>query len=196
MLFRSQQRANTRAYLAYMWAHPGKNLIFMGTEFAQGAEWDHETGPQWWVLDPTWPAEADHRGVQDLTRDLNRRYTRTPALWQRDNDPAGFAWIDGGATEDNVFSFVRYDATGQPLVSITNLSPVVRTEYRVGLPTVHADVRDSVWLEVLNTDAVAYGGSGVGNPDPVKADATSWNGRDTSAELTLPPLATIWLALA
>ncbi len=191
-----QQRANTRAYLGYMWAHPGKNLIFMGTEFAQGAEWDHDTGPQWWVLADDWPAAADHRGVQDLVRDLNRRYTGTPALWRRDNHPSGFSWIDGGAAEDNVFSFVRFDDTGQPLVSITNLSPVVRDGYRVGLPTVHADVRDSVWVEVLNTDAAAYGGSGVGNPDPVKADATAWNGRDTSAELTLPPLATIWLTPA
>ncbi|MFC1420198.1 1,4-alpha-glucan branching protein GlgB [Streptacidiphilus cavernicola] len=191
-----QQRANVRAYLAFMWAHPGKNLIFMGTEFAQGAEWDHDTGPQWWVLGEDWPAAADHRGVQDLVRDLNRLYTDSPALWRRDTHPSGFSWIDGGAAEDNVFSFIRFDDTGRPLVCVTNLSPVVRTGYRVGLPTVHADVRDSVWLEVLNTDTAVYGGSGLGNPDPVKADPTPWNGRDTSAELTLPPLATIWLSPA
>ena len=191
-----QQRANTRAYLAYMWAHPGKKLVFMGTEFAQGAEWDHDTGPQWWVLADDWPAAADHLGVQDLVRDLNRIYLDAPALWQLDTDPAGFSWIDGGAAEDNVFSFVRADRNGRPLISVTNLSPVVREDYRIGLPTVRADVRDSVWLEVLNTDAEVYGGSGVGNPDPVKAESTPWNGRDTSAQLTLPPLATIWLSPA
>ena len=191
-----QQRAGMRAYLAFMWAHPGKKLLFMGQEFAQGAEWDHDTGPQWWVLGDDWPAAADHRGVQDLVRDLNRIYVDSPALWRLDTDPSGFAWIDGGAAEDNVFSFVRYDDAGRPLVSVSNFSPVVRTDYRVGLPTVHADVRDSVWLEVLNTDAEVYGGGGVGNPDPVKAEPTPWNGRDTSAPLTLPPLATIWLSPA
>ena len=191
-----QQRANTRAYLAFMWAHPGKKLIFMGTEFAQGAEWNHDTGPQWWVLADDWPASVDHLGMQDLVRDLNRIYRDAPALWQQDTDPAGFAWIDGGAAEDNVFSFIRTDRSGRPLISVTNLSPVVRQDYRIGLPTVRADVRDSVWLEVLNTDAEVYGGSGVGNPDPVKAESTAWNGRDTSALLTLPPLATIWLSPA
>ncbi|MEY9967674.1 1,4-alpha-glucan branching enzyme, partial [Streptacidiphilus sp. MAP12-16] len=133
---------------------------------------------------------------KDLVRDLNRLYVDSPALWQLDTEPAGFAWIDGGAAEDNVFSFVRYDREGRPLVAISNLSPVVRHDYRVGLPTVRADVRDARWLEILNTDAEVYGGSGVGNPDPVKADATPWNGRDTSAELILPPLATIWLTPA
>ncbi|MFC1429934.1 1,4-alpha-glucan branching protein GlgB [Streptacidiphilus sp. N1-3] len=191
-----QQRANMRAYLAYMWAHPGKKLLFMGQEFAQGAEWNHDTGPQWWVLGDDWPAAPDHRGVQDLVRDLNRIYTDSPALWRLDTDPAGFAWIDGGAAEDNVFSFVRFDEERRPLVSVTNLSPVVRADYRVGLPTVRPDVHDSVWLEVLNTDASAYGGGGVGNPDPVKADPTPWNGRDSSAELILPPLGTIWLSPA
>jgi 1,4-alpha-glucan branching enzyme len=191
-----QQRANVRAYLAFMWAHPGKKLLFMGQEFAQGAEWDHDRGPQWWVLADDWPAAADHRGVQDLVRDLNRIYVDCPALWRLDTDPAGFAWIDGGAAQDNVFSFIRSDDSGRPLVSVSNLSPVVRTDYRVGLPTVHADVRDSVWLEILNTDAQVYGGSGTGNPDPVKAEPVPWNGRDTSAPLTLPPLSTIWLTPA
>ena len=187
-----QQRANVRAYLAFMWAHPGKQLLFMGQEFAQGAEWDHDTGPQWWVLAEDWPAAADHRGVQELVRDLNRLYTDSPALWQRDNDPAGFSWLDGGAAEDNLFSFVRHDAEGRPLISVSNLSPVVRHDYRIGLP----DTEGTRWLEVLNTDAEGYGGSGITNPDPLKADATPWNGRPISTELTLPPLATLWLAPA
>jgi 1,4-alpha-glucan branching enzyme len=195
-----QQRANVRAYLAFMWAHPGKQLLFMGQEFAQGAEWDHETGPQWWLLAPEWPAAADHRGVQDLVRDLNRVYQDSPALWQRDNDPAGFQWLDGHAAEDNLFSFVRYDAAGRPLVCVSNLSPVVREEYRVGLPSTGSGTGgatgDARWLEVLNTDAEGYGGSGVVNPDPLKADPTPWNGQPNSTELTIPPLATIWLVPA
>jgi 1,4-alpha-glucan branching enzyme len=90
-----------------MWAHPGKQLLFMGQEFAQGAEWSHETGPDWWLLDETYPAAGDHRGVRDLVRDLNAVYRATPALWQRDTDPAGFAWVDGGASEDNTRGRVR-----------------------------------------------------------------------------------------
>jgi 1,4-alpha-glucan branching enzyme len=185
-----QQRANCRAYLAFMWAHPGKQLIFMGTEFAQGAEWDHDAGPQWWLLDEQWPAHAEHEGVRELVRDLNRIYRDCPALWQLDTRPEGFAWIDGGAAEDNVFSWVRYDAAGRPLVSVSNFSPVVRHGYRVGLPA------EGRWIEVLNTDSLVYGGSGVGNPDPIKPEQVEWNGREVSAELTLPPLATIWLTVA
>ncbi len=195
-----QQRANVRAYLAYMWAHPGKQLLFMGQEFAQGAEWDHETGPDWWLLEPDWPAAADHRGVQDLVRELNRVYQDCPALWQRDNDPSGFRWLDGHAAEDNLFSFVRYDADGRPLVCVSNFSPVVREDYRIGLPVTTAGsggpTAGTRWLEVLNTDAEGYGGSGVSNPDPLKADPTPWNDQPTSTELTVPPLATIWLTPA
>ncbi|MGA5701108.1 1,4-alpha-glucan branching protein GlgB [Peterkaempfera bronchialis] len=187
-----QQRANLRAYLAFMWSHPGKQLLFMGQEFAQGAEFDHDTGPQWWVLEKDWPASEDHRGVQKLVRALNRTYRETPALWELDASPDGFSWLDGGAAEDNVFSFVRYDTAGRPLVVVSNFSPVVRQGYRVGLPHAPAGSH-GLWTEVLNTDAAVYGGSGVGNPDPVKAEAEGRHGRELSAELVLPPLATIWL---
>jgi 1,4-alpha-glucan branching enzyme len=170
-----------------MWAHPGKQLLFMGQEFAQGAEWSHDHGPDWWLLDPTYGAAADHRGVRDLVRDLNAVYGRTPALWQLDTSPEGFSWIDGNAAEDNTFSFVRYDADGDPLIAVSNFSPVVRHGYRLGTPDVHA------WREVLNTDASAYGGSGVGNPDPLKSEPTPWHGHPDSIHLTLPPLATVWL---
>ncbi|MGW7004392.1 1,4-alpha-glucan branching enzyme [Streptomyces sp. NPDC054933] len=171
-----QRRATHRAYLGFMWAHPGKQLLFMGQEFAQGAEWSHDTGPDWWLTDPGYSAAGDHTGVRDLVRDLNTSYLSTPALWQLDTDPAGFAWIDGHAADDNVLSFVRYDTEGCPLVCVSNFSPVVRHDYKVNLPSGHGD-----WREVLNTDRAAYGGSGVGNSGAV------------SAALTLPPLATIWL---
>jgi 1,4-alpha-glucan branching enzyme len=183
-----QQRANLRAYLAFMWAHPGKKLLFMGQEFAQGTEWDHDTGPQWPVLADEWPAAADHRGVQQLVRDLNGRYRETPALWRGDTDPAGFDWIDNNAADDNVFSFVRYDEAGHPLVSVSNLGTTPRTRYRVGLPA-----RGS-WEVVLDTDDVRYGGSGArGGGTAVVPDGLPWQGHPTSAEVTLPPLATVWL---
>jgi 1,4-alpha-glucan branching enzyme len=183
-----QQRANHRAYLGFMWAHPGKQLLFMGQEFAQGAEWSESRGPDWWLLDPAYAAEPDHRGVRDLVRDLNTVYVREPALWERDTDPAGFAWIEGNAAEDNVFAFLRHDAEGSPLLVVSNFSPVVRHEYRVGVPD---DV--PAWHEVLNTDAARYGGSDVRNPDPVKPEPQGAHGRPASIRLALPPLATVWL---
>ncbi|MEU8845879.1 1,4-alpha-glucan branching enzyme [Streptomyces sp. NPDC048564] len=183
-----QQRANHRAYLGFMWAHPGKQLLFMGQEFAQGAEWSEAHGPDWWLLDPAYGAEPDHRGVRDLVRDLNTVYRHTPALWQRDADPAGFQWVVGDAADDNVLAFLRYDAEGAPLLAVSNLSPVVRHEYRLGVPD---DV--PAWHETLNTDAARYGGGDVTNPDPVKPEPQGWHGRAASIRLTLPPLATVWL---
>ncbi|WP_329583487.1 1,4-alpha-glucan branching protein GlgB [Kitasatospora sp. NBC_01250] len=186
-----QQRANHRAYLGFMWAHPGKQLLFMGQEFAQGAEWDHEQGPQWWVLDPDWPAAEEHRGVQRLIGELNRTYRATPALWEQDTSPDGFRWLDGGAAEDNLLSFVRYPLDGPPLVVVCNFSPVVRHGHRVGLPSLGG--ADQLWTEALNTDAGRYGGSGVGNPVVLKAEPVEWNGQPRSTELMIPPLATLWL---
>ncbi|NNN29929.1 1,4-alpha-glucan branching enzyme [Streptomyces sp. S3(2020)] len=177
-----QQRATHRAYLAFMWAHPGKQLLFMGQEFAQGAEWSEADGPDWWLLDPGYGAEADHRGVQDLVRDLNTVYRATPALWQRDTTPDGFRWIVGDAADDNVFAFLRFDAHGTPLLAVSNFSPVVRHDYRLAIP---GDV--PAWQEVLNTDAERYGGGAVTCPDPVKPE-------DGVVRLTLPPLATVWLS--
>ncbi|WP_435865642.1 1,4-alpha-glucan branching protein GlgB [Streptomyces xanthochromogenes] len=182
-----QQRANLRAYFGHMWAHPGKKLLFMGQEFGQGAEFDHDRGPQWWVLGDDWPGHADHHGIRALVSDLNQVYTCTPALWELDHDPAGFSWIDGSQAEHNVLSFVRYDADGRPLVVVCNFSPVVRTGYRIGLPDAAA------WTEVLNSDAERYGGSGVVNPGVITPEPVPWHGRAQSAALTLPPLATFWL---
>ncbi|WNM32354.1 1,4-alpha-glucan branching enzyme [Streptomyces sp. Li-HN-5-11] len=176
-----QRRANHRAYLGYMWAHPGKQLLFMGQEFAQGAEFSEEHGPEWWLLGDGHCAAGDHRGVQDLVRDLNRLYRATPALWQRDTRPEGFRWVVVDAADDNVYAFLRYDAEGAPLLAVSNFSPVVRHGYRLDVP---GDV--TAWCEVLNTDAARYGGSDVTNPDPVKPE-------DGRVLLTLPPLATVWL---
>jgi 1,4-alpha-glucan branching enzyme len=183
-----QQRANHRAYLGFMWAHPGKQLLYMGQEFAQGAEWSEAHGPDWWLLDPSYSAQADHRGVRDLVRDLNAVYARTPALWQRDTDPGGFAWIVSDAADDNVFAFLRYGHDGRPLMAVSNFSPVVREGYRLGAPDGVA-----VWEEVLNTDAVGYGGSGVRAGRPAATETVPAHGRERSVSLTLPPLATLWL---
>ncbi|MFJ6694260.1 1,4-alpha-glucan branching enzyme [Streptomyces sp. NPDC091294] len=176
-----QRRANVRAYLGFMWAHPGKQLLFMGQEFAQGAEWSEKQGPEWWLLDEGYHSAGDHRGVRDLVRELNTRYARTPALWQRDTDPAGFRWVSVDAAEDNVFAFLRYSADGTPLLAVSNFSPVVRHGYALAVGD-----EAVAWQEVLNTDAEVYGGSGVTNPDPVKPE-------DGSIRITLPPLATVWL---
>ncbi|MFF5523365.1 1,4-alpha-glucan branching enzyme [Streptomyces coeruleorubidus] len=183
-----QQRANHRAYLGFMWAHPGKQLLFMGQEFAQGAEWSEAHGPDWWLLDPGYGAEAEHRGVRDLVRDLNTVYRATEALWRLDTDPAGFEWVAGDAADDNVLAFLRLDPEGNPLLSVSNFAPVVRPDYRLGVPE---DV--PAWHEAVNTDAAAYGGSDVTNPDPVKPEAQPWHGRPASIRLTLPPLSTVWL---
>ncbi|WP_261717441.1 1,4-alpha-glucan branching enzyme [Streptomyces sp. FZ201] len=176
-----QQRANHRAYLGFMWAHPGKQLLFMGQEFAQGAEWSEPEGPHWWLLDPQYGAEADHRGVRDLVRDLNSAYRATPALWQRDTDPGGFRWVIGDAADDNVFGFLRYAVDGTPLLAVSNFSPVVRDDYRIWVPE-----DGPVWEETLNTDAARYGGGDITSPGPIKPE-------EDGIRITLPPLATVWL---
>ncbi|MFM9692264.1 1,4-alpha-glucan branching enzyme [Streptomyces europaeiscabiei] len=183
-----QQRANHRAYLGFMWAHPGKQLLFMGQEFAQGAEWSEAHGPDWWLMDPAYGAEADHRGVRDLVRDLNTAYRHTPALWQQDTRPAGFSWITGDSADDNVLAFLRFAEDGSPLLAVSNFSPVVREDYRLGVPE---DV--PAWREILNTDAAAYGGTDTTTPDPVKPEPQPWHAQSASIRVTLPPLTTLWL---
>jgi 1,4-alpha-glucan branching enzyme len=175
--------ANLRAYLGYMWAHPGKQLLFMGCELGQEAEWSHERSIDWESL-----ADPDHEGVQSLVRDLNRVYREHPALWQQDSKPEGFSWIDPNDVDDNALSFIRWAADGRPLVCLCNFSPVPRSDYRIGLPTV------GHWVEVLNTDSQTYNGSNVGNMGVVEAEAIEWDGQPASARVTLPPLATVWLA--
>jgi 1,4-alpha-glucan branching enzyme len=179
---RWQQLANVRAFLAYMWAHPGKQLLFMGSEFAQEAEWSESRSLDWWLLD-----QPVHAGVLELVRDLNAVYRETPALWDRDSQPAGFEWIDANDTVHNVLSFIRKDAKGNPLVCVVNFAGTPHEGYRVGLPTTGG------WEESLNTDAERYGGSGVGNLGRVEAEDVEWHGRPASAVLRVPPLGALWL---
>ncbi len=179
---RWQQLANVRAFLAYMWAHPGKQLLFMGSEFAQESEWGEARSLDWWLLD-----QPVHAGVQRMVADLNRVYRETPALWQLDHDQAGFEWIDANDTVHNTFSFLRQDAAGEPLVCVVNFAGTPHHGYRIGLPSAGR------WDEVLNTDSEVYGGSGAGNLGAVEAEETGWHGRPASAELTVPPLGAVWL---
>ncbi len=177
-----QRLANLRALYAWMWAHPGKQLLFMGGEIAQEREWAHDRGLDWNLLD-----DPGHKGVQTMVASLNRAYQDLPQLWQRDDSPDGFRWVDASDVENNVLSFLRVGSDGSQLACVANLSPVVRHGYRFGLPT------GGDWREVLNTDAVEFGGSGVGNAGTVYAADASWHGLPFSAELTLPPLAVLWL---
>ena len=175
--------ANLRAYLGFMWAHPGKQLLFMGCELGQEAEWSHERSIDWESL-----ADPNHKGVQTLVGDLNRVYREQAALWEQDSKPDGFSWIDPNDVDDNALSFIRWAADGRPLVCLCNFSPVPRSEYRIGLPTVGR------WVEVLNTDSQSYNGTNVGNMGVVESEAIEWDGQPASARVTLPPLATVWLA--
>ncbi|MCW2889114.1 MAG: 1,4-alpha-glucan branching enzyme [Streptosporangiaceae bacterium] len=177
-----QKFANLRTLLAYMWAHPGKQLLFMGGEFGQGGEWAEERSLDWWLLD-----DSHHSGVQGLVRDLNRAYRSTPALWTRDNDPEGFHWIDANDAAGNVLSFLRYGSDGSALACITNFAGQPHEDYRVGLPS------SGRWREVLNTDAFEYGGSGVGNLGQVEAIDEPWHGQPASAVMRVPPLGAVWL---
>jgi 1,4-alpha-glucan branching enzyme len=184
---RWQQLANLRALYAWMWAHPGKQLLFMGGELAQEREWSHERELDWWILDDP----VGHRRVQQMVQALNQVYREFPALWADDVDPAGFAWIDANDADQSVLSFMRRRADGgtdETVACLANLTPVVRTGYRVGLPV------PGRWREILNTDAVEWGGSGVGNYGAVDAEPLSWHGHRWSAPVTLPPLGVLWLA--
>ncbi len=178
-----RQFAGLRGLLAFMWAHPGKQLLFMGSEFGQGDEWSEQTGLQWHVLE--YPL---HAGVQQLVRDLNRAYREQPALWQLDASPTGYQWIDASDRSGNVLSFLRYSADGSVLACVANFAAMPHHGYRIGLPSAGA------WAEVLNTDAEVYGGSGVGNFGRVQATFQPWHGRPASAELSIPPLGVLWLA--
>ncbi len=179
---RWQQLATLRAFLAYMWAHPGKQLLFMGGELGQESEWAEAGELDWWLLDL-----PDHRGLQRLVSDLNRAYRATPALWSRDSDPAGFSWINADDAARNVFSFLRVGADGSMLACASNFAAVPHEGYQLGLPVAGR------WQEVLNTDAEVYAGSGVGNLGGVEAVPEPAHDRPASATLRLPPLGTLWL---
>jgi 1,4-alpha-glucan branching enzyme len=179
---RWQQLANLRALYAYMWAHPGKQLLFMGDEFGQESEWSEARSIDWWLLDT-----PDHHGVFRLIRDLNTVYRDNESLFTLDHDPSGFQWIDANDAGSNAFSFLRRGADGSMLACVANFAGEPHGSYRLGLPA------PGFWREVVNTDATAYSGSGVGNYGGVEAVETSWHGQPASTTLTLPPLATVWL---
>jgi 1,4-alpha-glucan branching enzyme len=178
-----RQRANLRALYGYMWAHPGKKLLFMGGELGQEQEWRSDGSLDWHLLE-----RPEHAGIQELVRDLNLRYREEPALWELDFEPAGFRWLEANDADANVVAFARFGSEGaRVLVCVCNFSPIPRYGYRVGLP------RGGPWRELLNTDDERYGGGGIGNPDPVEAEQKPWHGQPSSVELTLPPLAVLWL---
>ncbi|MEA2298413.1 MAG: 1,4-alpha-glucan branching enzyme [Solirubrobacteraceae bacterium] len=181
-----QRLANLRALYAYMWAHPGKKLLFMGQEFAQEREWSHERSLDWHLLE-----DAGHAGLQTLVGDLNRVYRDVPALWAHDEDAGAFRWLEANDADHNVIAFSRAGARpGELLVCVCNLSPVARHRYRIGLP------EPGVWIERLNTDSRHYGGGDVGNWGGRAAEDVPWHDQPHSAEFTLPPLAVLWLAPA
>ncbi len=177
-----QQFANLRAYYAFMWGHPGKKLLFMGQEFAQGAEWNAERSLDWHLLDV-----ASHRGVQALIRDLNRLYREEAALHELDCDASGFEWLEANDAEASVFAWLRKGKDGAaPVLVICNLTPTPREAYRLGLPA------PGRWREILNSDAEIYGGSGMGNMGVISTEEVGSHDRPHSALITLPPLATVW----
>ncbi|MEP6662388.1 MAG: alpha amylase C-terminal domain-containing protein, partial [Verrucomicrobiota bacterium] len=177
-----QKFANLRALLAYQWLFPGKQLLMMGCEMGQRSEWGESKALDWWLLD----AGPFHRGTQRFVEDLNKFYRDEPALWDGDYDLKGFYWIDNGDSESSVLSFVRQnvDCTRQVAV-ILNLTPVLRVNYRIGLP------KGGFWKEVVNSDAEIYGGSNAGNFGGVTAQKHKCHGQDFSAEVTLPPLSVV-----
>jgi len=171
---RWQKVATLRALYGFMWAHPGKKLLFMGSEFAQNDEWSESAGLQWHLTE-----YAEHQGVQRVVADLNLLYKQTASLWEKDTNPEGFSWLVNNDGAANVVAFARWDDHGSPLVSVTNFSPVPHESYQLPFPSAGS------WIEVLNTDDAAYGGSGVRNDQLVVSESQI-------ASVRIPPLATVW----
>jgi 1,4-alpha-glucan branching enzyme len=171
---RWQKLATLRALYGFMWAHPGKKLLFMGSEFAQNDEWNENDGLQWYLTE-----YAEHQGVQKTIAELNNIYRTTPALWEKDTNPEGFTWLVGNDGAANIVAFARWDDYASALVSVTNFSPVPHENYQLPFPNA------GIWREVLNTDDVAYGGSGVSNEQVIV-------GASQIASVRIPPLATVW----
>ena len=171
---RWQKVATLRALYGFMWAHPGKKLLFMGSEFAQNDEWNESAGLQWYLTE-----FAEHQGVQRVVSDLNATYKQTAALWEKDTNPEGFSWLVGNDGAANIVAFARWDDHATALVSVTNFSPVPHESYQLPFPSA------GTWSEVINTDDLSYGGSGIRNNDVVVAESQM-------AAVRIPPLATVW----
>ena len=176
----AEKFANLRAYYAFMWCHPGKKLLFMGQEWAQGREWNHDTGLDWHQLD-----QPAHRGVQALIRDLNGLYRREAALHGSDARGDGFTWLDADDADHSVYAFVRRAEGAKPVAVVANMTPLAREGYCLGLPA------PGLWHEVLNSDAIAYGGAGGGNFGAVRADGSPAQRQAQSAMIYLPPLSVL-----
>ncbi len=172
-----QQFANLRLLLGHMWTHPGKKLLFMGGEFGQRREWNHDDALEWWVL-----ANESHGGVQRWVEDLNRIYRREPALHSLDFDSQGFQWLEAGDSENSVISFLRKAPDGSSILVVSNFTPIPRENYLVGVPTA------GMWNELLNSDATLYGGSGVGNQGGASTVPVAAHGQFQALNLRLPPL--------
>ncbi|WRT59262.1 1,4-alpha-glucan branching protein GlgB [Pseudomonas fragi] len=179
---RWQKFANLRAYLSFMWAHPGKKLLFMGCEFGQWREWNHDQQLDWYLLQ-----YPEHRGVQKLVGDLNRLYREQPALYEQDDVPQGFQWLIGDDAANSVYAWLRWSKDGQPLLVVTNFTPVPREGYRIGVPFA------GTWQEVINSDSAIYAGSDYGNGGGVVTQQVASHGQDVSLALNLPPLGVLIL---
>ncbi len=177
-----QKFANLRLLFAYMFALSGKKLLFMGLEFGQSSEWNHDASLDWHLLD-----QGLHRGLMTLVAELNRVYKELPALHALDTQAHGFEWVDANDSEASVLSFYRKDGQGNRVLVVMNCTPLARHDYRVGVDNLGS------WHEVLNTDAVGFGGSGVGNCGQVFAESVPWHGRPASVNLSLPPLGALFL---
>ena len=175
-----QKFANLRMFLSWMYAHPGKKLLFQGGEFGQSAEWSHDRSLDWHLLQ-----YEEHSGLRELVADLNKLYTAEPALYELDDTYEGFAWIDFEDANSTVVSFERKSKAGDRLIFVINATPVLRTGYRVGVPL------PGYYREVLNSDAACYGGSNAGNLGGTVAEAIAWQGRDYSIMPCIPPLAVV-----
>jgi 1,4-alpha-glucan branching enzyme len=174
--------AGLRGLLAYQWAHPGKQLLFMGQDFGQRAEWSEERGLDWYQLGEN----SFSTGIQRMVRDMNGIYRSRRALWSQDTSPEGYSWIDANDSANNVLSFMRFGDDGSMLACVFNFSGSEHTRYRLGLP------HTGSWREVLNTDADLYNGTGIGNYGAVQATDEPWHGRPASAVTVLPPLTALW----
>jgi len=179
-----QKFAGLRNLYGYLWAYPGKKLLFMGSEFAQVAEWNADRSLDWHLLE-----HPMHQGVRRLVRDLNNVYRHFPALYELDTERPGFEWIVHDDADQSVFAFVRRARDGSFVVAVCNFTPLPRHGYRLGVPTAGA------YREAINTDAAVYGGSGVGN-GVVESSSTRWHGKDHAIEISVPPLATVMWVLA
>lgn len=175
-----QKFANLRAYYGFMWGHPGKKLLFMGSEFGQGPEWNHDSSVDWHQLEL-----AEHSGVRALIRDLNHLYTSRDEMYALDSEESGFEWIEADDQHNSIFSFIRKSEQGKHLIFVSNFTPSVHENYRLGVN------KQGIYREILNTDSRIYGGSGVENAMPRASQAQPWQYREHSIEITVPPLATI-----